>query len=297
MRFQIFHQTSYRYDRPVILGRHTFRMQPREGPFLRLSSFRIALFPRPVEETVVTDAEGNLVVSAIFEGSTHECRVQVSSEGEVFPRPPIRASSSHLSSLPSGESVDDVGGAGASVLLLPSPAAVSAPVAELTKAVLEETGFGAVEFLEGLSRVIHRDFRNAPRPLGPPLPPEQTVRDRGGSCRDLAVLFMASCRSLGLEARFVSGYTPAPPGEFQHMHAWCEVHIPGIGWTPFDPTHSEGVGEEHIPVAVAATPADAAPLTGTFAAQAGGFARSEMSVSLRVLTGRAREPGPNSGYI
>lgn len=291
MRFRIVHQTSYRYDRPVILGRHTFRLRPREDSFLHMDNFSFVLFPRPVDEKSYVDPEGNLVISAIFEGQTQECLVRVASEGETSRRPPLREAGTVVAISPPDDGSDgaamenDRESPGPTVLLLPSPAAVSAPVAHLTRRVLSETGLGALDFLEGLSREIHRDFRNVPRPSGPPLPPEQTVQDRQGSCRDLAVLFMASCRSLGLEARFVSGYIPAPPGEPQHMHAWSEVLLPEYGWIPFDPTHSEGVGEEHIPVAAAAAPADAAPVTGSYSASSGGFARSEMSVELSVRVG------------
>jgi transglutaminase-like putative cysteine protease len=70
------------------------------------------------------------------------------------------------------------------------------------------------------------------------------------------------------------------------MHAWAEVRIPELGWYPFDPTHSNGVGEEHIPVAAAAAPFDASPIAGGFSAWDGGVVRSEMSVDLRVQVER-----------
>jgi transglutaminase-like putative cysteine protease len=143
-----------------------------------------------------------------------------------------------------------------------------------------------LDFLDGLSRKMHAELQNVPRLFGPPLPPELTLQEGKGSCRDLAVLFIASCRSLGLEARFVSGYIPAPLGERQHMHAWAEVRIPEIGWYPFDPTHADGVGEDHIPVAAAAAPVDASPIVGAFSSWNGGPARSEMSVELRVQVER-----------
>jgi transglutaminase-like putative cysteine protease len=88
---------------------------------------------------------------------------------------------------------------------------------------------------------------------------------------------MAFCRAQGIAARFVSGYIPAQPGERQHMHAWAEVHLPGMGWCAFDPTQGTTVGEKHV--AAAGEPAQAAPVAGYFT---GSAARSEMEVELKV---------------
>jgi transglutaminase-like putative cysteine protease len=58
-----------------------------------------------------------------------------------------------------------------------------------------------------------------------------------GACRDSGVLLIALCRSLGIPARFVSGYQENDPDtERQDLHAWCEAWIPGGGWRGFDPT-------------------------------------------------------------
>jgi transglutaminase-like putative cysteine protease len=126
---------------------------------------------------------------------------------------------------------------------------------------------------------IRAELRNAPRLTGAPLVAGETLARGGGSCRDLAVLFIAACRSQGLAARFVSGYLPAGPGERQHMHAWAEVLLPGAGWIPFDPSQAMPVGERHVAVAAAAEPGDAAPISGYFS---GPGARSEMDVELTV---------------
>ena len=107
---------------------------------------------------------------------------------------------------------------------------------------------------------------------------EVTFREQKGSCRDFAVLFIACCRLQGIAARFVSGYIPAEAGDRQHMHAWAEVYLPGMGWQGYDPTTGGGVGERHIAVAAAADASDAGPVRGFFS----GLADSEMSVELTV---------------
>jgi transglutaminase-like putative cysteine protease len=77
---------------------------------------------------------------------------------------------------------------------------------------------------------------------------------------------MAAARSLGLAARFVSGYLNAPSadGRSGATHAWAEVYLPGAGWKGFDPTIGELVGSKHIAVAVARLPAEVPPVSGYY---------------------------------
>jgi hypothetical protein len=99
MRFRIRHVTSYRYERPVVLGSHVFRMQPH-GDGLRLDGFKLSMYPPPAMISPGFDDAGNPVHTAVFEGEISEFRVSVLSEGEtsaafgiprpegVFPLPP-----------------------------------------------------------------------------------------------------------------------------------------------------------------------------------------------------------------
>ncbi len=281
MRFRIRHATWYRYDRPVALSPHVFRLKPREGAGLRLDAFRLSIYPPPAETSAYRDAEGNVVTSASFEGDTHELRVAVESEGESgaasCPHRGIPQASSHAISP-------------AIPALAPAPAGLLPPMLrDFLRVVGEDAGGDdARVFLDALAARMHASLRHVSRPTGLPLAPEETLRAGSGACRDFAALFLAGCRARGIPARFVSGYLPAAPGERQHMHAWVEALLPGAAgppcWRPFDPTRAEGVGPDHIPVAAAADPASAAPIEGSFTPR-GGPARSEMAVELTVKTG------------
>ena len=275
MRFEIRHVTSYRYDKPVALGRHLFRMQPRPDGFLTPHSFTVSIYPPPLGLAPLLDLEGNLAHVAWFGGETQELRVTVRSAGETRARSPLLADPETLT-LPL-----DYGGDRVKLFAYLWAEGIDPSVAEFSRGIARESERQTFTFLETLNVRLRETLRNIPRLTGDPFPPEYTLAEQKGSCRDFAVLFIACCRLQGIAARFVSGYVPAEAGDRQHMHAWAEVYLPGMGWQAYDPTQGGSAGESHIPVAAAAEAIDAGPVVGSFS----GFAQSEMSVDLTVTVG------------
>jgi transglutaminase-like putative cysteine protease len=140
----------------------------------------------------------------------------------------------------------------------------------------------AVEFLLRLNRAINAGFEYRARDEGDAHPPCETVRLKAGSCRDLAWLMVEALRMLGYAARFVTGYLYSPGGSVRGAgatHAWCEVFLPSLGWTEFDPTNALAESADLLPVAVARTPAEAAPISGRIEGDPG---RAEMTVHVDV---------------
>jgi transglutaminase-like putative cysteine protease len=104
--------------------------------------------------------------------------------------------------------------------------------------------------------------------------------DRGaGVCQDFAHVGIAVLRSIGIPARYVSGYLfrRNAPAELQ-THAWCEAFLPSAGWVGIDPTHAATAGDDHVAVAVGRSYRDVPPNRGVFR----GDARETINVRVTI---------------
>jgi transglutaminase-like putative cysteine protease len=120
-----------------------------------------------------------------------------------------------------------------------------------------------------LTRRIFEDFKFDPKATTVATPLEEVLEKRRGVCQDFAHLGIACLRSLGLPARYVSGYLRTRPPEGQPRrigadagHAWFRIFCPGTGWVDFDPTNNVQPGEEHIIVAYGRDFSDVSPVAG-----------------------------------
>ena len=262
MRIAVTHSTVYRYDSPVYQEPHTFRLRPREDGAQHLRSYALEISPPPAGRTECLDQDGNVVVETWFDQPLVEMAVKSSFEIETLRENPFdfHLSPLRLASLPL-------------VLEEPLRSALapylgwdeSAAVRDLARAVAEEADWKTLVFLTALNTRLFESVRHTIRDDGPPLAPEVTLERGEGSCRDLAVLFCASCRTVGIPTRFVSGYErEAALHDKAHMHAWAEVYLPGGGWRGYDPSQGLAVYTAHVSVAAAADPRLAAPVSGSF---------------------------------
>jgi transglutaminase-like putative cysteine protease len=167
----------------------------------------------------------------------------------------------------------------------------SAHVKEWASRFLDSRGeTGTMHLLRAMTQGIQEEFVYVRRNEKGVQCPEQTLGSHRGSCRDFAVLMMEGARSLGLAARFVSGYIFVPSLAADRAagrvkgggatHAWVQVYLPGAGWIDFDPTNSIIGNRNLIRVAMALDQKQVLPLWGTYAGKASAFLGMDVTVSV-----------------
>jgi transglutaminase-like putative cysteine protease len=143
---------------------------------------------------------------------------------------------------------------------------------------------GTMKMLRAMTHGIRDQFIYSRRIEKGVQTPDETLKNKRGSCRDFAVLMMEATRSLGVAARFVSGYIFVP--DYSGIsgggatHAWIQAYLPGAGWIDFDPTNSIVGNRNLIRVGVAWTPDQVLPLCGTYDGPADAFESMEVAVSV-----------------
>jgi transglutaminase-like putative cysteine protease len=274
MNFEVEHVTTYAYSAPVRLGLHTLRLKPRVGGEQRLLRFSCSIDPSPKSVSEVVDSEGNAMLHASFAEETRHLRIASGFELETT------GPSAHdglATALPVAYADEE-----RRVLAAHwDRGALDPAVAALADELAARTGGDPLRFLDALVQHLQASFGREVRELGPPRAPAETLEREAGSCRDLAVLFLALARQQGFAARFASGYQALPVrrGTRRYMHAWAEVYLPGGGWRGFDPTRGTAVGDTHVVLAAAREPHLAAPIEGSYA---GERVASTMEVALRI---------------
>ena len=139
-----------------------------------------------------------------------------------------------------------------------------------------------------LNRRIFKDFKYDPVATTVATPLEEVLAKRRGVCQDFSHLAIACLRSLGIPARYVSGYLRTRPPEGKKRlvgadasHAWFSVYCPSTGWLDFDPTNNILPTEEHITLAYGRDYTDVSPVTGVITG--GGSHQVRVSVDVEAL--------------
>ncbi|MBO0937588.1 transglutaminase family protein [Fibrella sp. HMF5335] len=275
MHLSVWHQLRYRYDQPVVLNPHMVYLYPRTYPYQRLQQYDLQIDPMPSKVVRNVDVEGNVQQIIYFAGPTDHLTITAeltvdsdpfnSLDFVLFPFDTQRVPFNYAADL--------------RPLLTPYLVrdGVTNAVEAWARQIATDVSWQTVPFLLALSDTI-RQFVYVVREEGAPLLPEQTLLDRCGSCRDYTTLYMAACRSLGLAARFVSGYLFGSAQQEHQLHAWAEVYLPGAGWRGFDPTENTVVVNKHVFLASSARAELTAPVSGTFTGQANSMLEADVRI-------------------
>jgi transglutaminase-like putative cysteine protease len=275
MYFEILHETRYSYSDPVHLGRHTLRLRPISDANQHLHRFDLTVTPEPAGTSDLSDLDGNYATAVWFTAPTRDLVIETASLVETLRANPFDYLWQGASALPvqySPAFADALGAFRASL--------VPDPVRALGQEAAHAAGGDAQTFPAKLAALLHGRFPRIIRPNGPPHDALETLQKGTGSCRDLAVLYMAAARSQGFAARFVSGYNTMPDdnGEYD-LHAWAELYVPGGGWRGFDPTLGLAVADRHVAIAAGALAEQAAPVSGTYAGSATGRLETRVTIA------------------
>ncbi len=262
MHIAVIHSTVYRYSNAVYLEPHTIRLRPREHAAQRLLGFSLEIEPAPAGRAEILDQDGNAVTHAWFDGTTSSLTIRTAFELETLRTNPFDFL------LTAGDRDIPVQYEEAlRTPLVPYLRAGHDPaVRSFAQEIANASAWNTMEFLAALNRRLFETTKHVTRRDGAPHPPGRTLADGEGSCRDTAVLFCAACRSMGIAARFVSGYErdAALQSAGGDLHAWVEVYLQGGGWRGYDPSRGLAAADAHVAVAAASDPLLAAPVAGTF---------------------------------
>ncbi len=292
MNYHITHRTLYDYAAPVSVSHHVARLEPlNTGPQSR-ESFTLQIFPEPALRKERMDYFGNqLCFFAIQEIHT---KLEIITHSRVLvepPKSPVKESAAAWESV--AEMFRDPVSPG---VVEPYQFVFDSPQVrasmELADYARESFGGGTplIAGARDLTHRIFRDFKYDPKATTVATPLEEVWEKRRGVCQDFAHLGIACLRSLGLPARYVSGYLRTRPPEGQPRlvgadasHAWFSIFSPGNGWMDFDPTNNCQLAEEHITVAYGRDFSDVSPIAGILTG--GGNHVVKVSVDVEPLDG------------
>lgn len=274
MRIDIRYTTRFTYDEPVRESHNELRACPVGSPEQVLVGYRVAMTP-PARVFSYTDYWGTRVDA--FGVRTPHISLEVVAEAAVETRPRMPpVASADPAALTDPEFL-----ATHAELLAPSRhttwgEAVAAAAAERWSLTDDDVVSGVL----GLHRLVGHTLTYLPGVTDVGVDVEDVLASRQGVCQDYAHLLVAMCRSVGVPARYVSGYlftaddatgADAAADVVQvQTHAWVEVALPGHGWFALDPTNQQLVGERHVKIGHGRDYDDVAPLRGVYSGPAAG---------------------------
>ncbi|MGR8933572.1 MAG: transglutaminase family protein [Gammaproteobacteria bacterium] len=272
IRVSIGHKTEYKFDRPVSLFPHIFRLRPAVHCRTPIKGYSLRILPEKHFLNWQQDPFGNFLARVVFPDKTRSLSIEVEVIADMTVINPFDFFVEEYAKKYPFEYDDQLTKELAPYLELSD----TGPLFRRWLEGVDRSACNIVDFLVDLNRRICAHVQYNIR-MDPGIQSaEETLGKRSGSCRDSAWLLIQLLRHLGLAARFVSGYLvqltadvkaldgpSGPECDFTDLHAWAEVYVPGAGWIGLDPTSGLFAGEGHIPLACTPDPISAAPVSGS----------------------------------
>ena len=270
MKYRVEHATTFQYAEPVDLACHMVRLLPRDLPHQQVLSSRIVATPNAGRRSDNVDHFGNRVCWLFLENPHPNFSVTLHAEVDVaFPPPP------DAEATPPWEAVASARDGGplqwqAAEYTFPSPMVAADPDVAAYVAGSFPEGRPILTGLVDLLERIRQDFKFQSGVTTIATPVGRVLAQRAGVCQDFSHLMISGLRSLGLPARYVSGYirTKPPPGMERRRgadqsHAWVGCWLgPDMGWVDVDPTNNMIVHDEHVVLGWGRDYGDVSPVRG-----------------------------------
>ena len=279
MKLRIRHETRYTYTRRVRFGPHRLVLRPREGHDLRVESMDVDVTP-PADLTWTRDVFGNSIGTLNFNEPGRELRIV--SHVLVTRTPPYLHRKHDTAPTPFPPVYDPLEIAVVAAYQQLSYPSDGGAVNGWVRAHCPKRLEDVEEIVRCLNRGIHERIRYVRREEKGVLTPAQTIKRGVGSCRDFATLLLDAARSLGIAARFASGYLECSAAEagYASTHAWAEIYLPGHGWRGYDPTLGTETTSAHVATGLSNHPRGVMPVTGSYYGPASAFRELTVSVQL-----------------
>ena len=271
MEYLVRHRTTYRYLQDVSYSCHLAHLHVRETELQHVFDSQVTLDPIPASREQRPDYFGNLCQWFTLDQPHTVLEVLAESRVRVNPPPEydLRLSESWETVRGRLEEAADAESRDAVQFIFDSPlTAFTSDIAAYAAKSFPAGQKLLVGALDVMNR-IHADFRYDTSVTDATTPVDRVFEIRAGVCQDIAHVGIAAMHSLGLPARYVSGYllTQPPPGKPRMLgadasHAWFSVWAPPLGWIDLDPTNDVPIGEGHVTLAYGRDYGDVSPLNG-----------------------------------
>ena len=272
LKLSVSHVTTYRYTMPVETAQHLATIRPLDCAWQRVVSHRLRIDPVPAYESAHLDAFGNEV--RYFSFDTAHDYLEVTGETTVLLAE--RWAALDIEASPAWNDVATALRYRAGDPYMPESEFVFAsPNIALAQ---ELRAYALSSFARGTPLVagaidlmhrIHADFTYEPQATAVDTPALRAFQLRQGVCQDYAQVMIGCLRSIGLSARYVSGYLrTVPPAGTPRLigadasHAWVSVFCPGTGWIDLDPTNDVLADLDHVTLAYGRDYSDVSLLRG-----------------------------------
>ena len=285
MYYTVVHNTTYDYENPVLHGHHLAHLKPRATPNQYVASYQLTILPEPSSAHAHLDYFGNNIHH--FEVLSPHDRLEVISRTELEVVVPL--SHAEVPKLTWEQFVEQVRVDPA--LIAVQEYCFDSPLVRAHSSLREYAnatftpGRDLKEAVVEFNARINAEFKYEPASTDISTPLATVLREKRGVCQDFAHVAVGCLRSLGLPARYVSGYleTVPPPGKDRLVgadasHAWAATYLPGYGWLDFDPTNNVLPTDRHVTVAWGRDFSDVSPLKGVVLA--GGAHRVTVGVDV-----------------